>query len=499
MTAQQTFTTAYLAALMSVASGCGGTIDTGTAKKPVNNKPAADGSCPGGRTLCGEGIFAICVDLQTDPNHCGTCDRACSAGIACQASLCQQSLCTGATLPFSGQPTTTTTSAASPGPYPLDLGANQLLADVNGDGRLDRIEWFTLGGICQDCKDVLSQFRVSLRQPDGSFAPADVYQATDVISKVFATDVNSDGLADLYIVSWTYLASSVDRYQVELWLGQTDGHLVRSVDAGIRTEAPGGGSLFEVAIGDLSGDGWPDLVMAAPDPNLDNPPKINVYLSDSTGALHLSQTFAARPGQTFIRDWNGDGSPDLGLLEGTLQLLYNRGDGTFEQPLNCALLVGGFVGWEQDLVVEDLNRDGWMDIATEDLFKARVAVMFGLGGCGFAPISYYDVPGTSAGFLRTADMNGDGILDLVSVTGLSAQDPKNPGVLAPGFTDHLLAVLLGSPDGTFHLQTPVMSLGPAAITAVNIGEVTGDGRPDIVVSTVNDQTGQTTTWENTCQ
>src|SRR5450631_4517534 len=114
MRAQHDFGNALLIGLVAIGLGCGGTMNTGTAKKPVNNKPAADGTCPSGQTLCGVGRFAICVDLQNDPNHCGTCDRTCSPGIACQASDCQQTVCTSTTVPFSGQPTTSApTSDAS--------------------------------------------------------------------------------------------------------------------------------------------------------------------------------------------------------------------------------------------------------------------------------------------------------------------------------------------------------------------------------------------------
>jgi hypothetical protein len=147
-------------------------------------------------------------------------------------------------------------------------------------------------------------------------------------------------------------------------------------------------------------------------------------------------------------------------------------------------------------VVEDFNRDGHMDIASVDTFdSARVAVMLGLGGCGFAPISYYDVPGSSIGFLRAADMNGDGILDIVSVGQVGQTDPSTNSYVV---TDNLLSVLLGNPDGTFRLQDTVTSLG-LNITDVTVGEVTGDQRPDIVISSVSGQTGQSLTWENTCQ
>jgi hypothetical protein len=504
MKAQHSFTTELLIGLIVLGLGCGGTINTGTAKKPVNNKPAADGSCPSGQSLCGVGRFAICVDLQNDPNHCGTCDRTCSAGIACQASACQQTVCTGTTVPLSGQPTTitsttggtsTTDDGGTTGPVSPYFSSSEILADVNGDGRLDLIEAFWVS--CQNCGVDLTEFHVSLGLPGGGFAPPDSYQASADIVQIFPTDVNSDGMADLYVVSSTFANSADAPYHVELWLGQKDGHLIRSDAAGL--SADGNGS-YGIAIGDLSGDGWPDLVMEAPDSNLEDPPQMSLYLSDSTGALHLSQTFVAWAGQTFIRDWNRDGSPDLELLSGTMEILYNRGDGTFEPPLDCALSVGNG-GWgEQDVVVEDFNRDGWMDLALGNL-DGRVDVMLGLGGCGFAPISYYDAPGNVGGnwFLRAADMNGDGILDLVSVRAVDGPDPKDPSGLATVTTDNLLAVLLGNPDGTFRSPDTAISLGPNQISDVAIGEVSGDQRPDVIVSSANGQTGQTSTWENTCQ
>jgi FG-GAP-like repeat len=496
MSTHHRFGTEVFLALVILDLGCGGTMNTGTAKKPANNKPAKDGTCPSADILCGTGVFAVCADLQSDPNHCGTCDQACAPGIACQAGVCQQTVCTGGTIPFSGQPTTSA-ATLSPG-MPL-YNANLILADINGDGRLDRIEWSTVGGICQGCPVDLSEFRVSLGLPDGSFAPPDSYHASDVISRVFTTDVNGDGLADLYVISWTYTASTNDQFHLELWFGEADGHLRRSDTVGLTVSSA---DTFgtEMAIGDLSGDGWPDLVIGAPtpDPN-EAPPKINIYLSDSTGGLHLSQTFVTWGTHTFIGDWNGDGIPDLALLSGDLEILYNRGNGTFEQPLDCALSVGGYTVQEQDLLVKDFNRDGRLDIASEDLFKSRVGVMLGLGGCGFAPISYYDVPGSSEGFLRAADVNGDGILDIVSVGYVTGPDPNDPSATATVITDNLMGVLIGKPDGTFQLQDKVTSLGPNLVTDVTIGEITGDQRPDIVVSSMNGQQGQTSTWENTCQ
>jgi hypothetical protein len=482
MRAQHPIGTQLFLGLVVLGLGCSGTIETGTARKPANNKPAADGTCPSGRSLCGADAFAICVDVQNDPNHCGACDRACSPGIACQAGVCQQTACTSGSVPFSGQPTTGTSSA---GLMPYYYQADQsILADVNGDGHLDLVQW-----AYPYSEADLSAFRVSLGQPGGGFAAPDTYHASANVLQIIATDINADGFDDLYV-----LASAIDvnavfsPYRVEVWLGHSDGQLTRFDTPGISGPALGS----SVAIADLSGDGWPDLVMQTPDPDSTQPESLDVYLSDSTGALHLSKTYGmgyGALGRTFIWDWNGDGSPDITEFQDSMVILYNRGDGTFDPPVDCAVGLGpGGVG---GLLLEDFNRDGKMDLAVGASHN-RIGVMLGSGGCGFSPISYYAVPASDARFMRAADMNGDGILDIIDISTVLAS-PSDPGVYV--VQDNLLTVLLGKPDGTFQLQDQVTSLGPD-VTNVVVGEVSGDQRPDLVITNSN---GQTSTWENTCQ
>src|SRR5512139_316892 len=42
-------------------------------------------SCTTGLTLCG----SVCVDLQLDDAHCGTCDTACAGDRTCAAGVCE--------------------------------------------------------------------------------------------------------------------------------------------------------------------------------------------------------------------------------------------------------------------------------------------------------------------------------------------------------------------------------------------------------------------------
>jgi hypothetical protein len=53
------------------------------------------GQCPAGKTCCG----GSCVDLESDPAHCGTCDNPCAVGVTCQQKRCCLALGTACTGP----------------------------------------------------------------------------------------------------------------------------------------------------------------------------------------------------------------------------------------------------------------------------------------------------------------------------------------------------------------------------------------------------------------
>jgi hypothetical protein len=50
--------------------------------------------CPAGRTLCN----GACVDLRSDPNHCGACGSVCPSGARCELGACVTTPMTGRTL-----------------------------------------------------------------------------------------------------------------------------------------------------------------------------------------------------------------------------------------------------------------------------------------------------------------------------------------------------------------------------------------------------------------
>ena len=65
-----------------------GPADTGSpedVQQPTDTGPEDTGPvCPSGQSMCAGG----CVDTQTNPAHCGMCDRACTASEECRAGTC---------------------------------------------------------------------------------------------------------------------------------------------------------------------------------------------------------------------------------------------------------------------------------------------------------------------------------------------------------------------------------------------------------------------------
>lgn len=56
-------------------------------RTPSDNPTAPDGLNPDVCSLATMSCDGACVDAQTSPDHCGTCDNACASG-SCTAGVC---------------------------------------------------------------------------------------------------------------------------------------------------------------------------------------------------------------------------------------------------------------------------------------------------------------------------------------------------------------------------------------------------------------------------
>jgi hypothetical protein len=177
----------------------------------------------------------------------------------------------------------------------------------------------------------------------------------------------------------------------------------------------------------------------------------------------------ADPGGLASGDLNGDGIPDLvttnyvshTVLPGTVSVLLGNGDGTFQAPIQYGVGLTPF-----SVALRDFNGDGILDIVTANDGAIQseghdVSVLLGNGDGTFQPAVSYKAGIAPLG-VDTADVNGDGIPDIVAAGGNS------------------VSVLLGNGDGTF--QAPILSnVGGGAWNLAAI-DVNGDGIPDVVTA-----------------
>jgi hypothetical protein len=233
-------------------------------------------------------------------------------------------------------------------------------------------------------------------------APRSYATGGDPVS-VAIGDLNGDGKPDL--------ATANDANTVSVLLNSGDGSFQAKLDYAT------GDTPNSVAIGDLNGDGRPDLATANSEAST-----VSVLLNSGDGSFQakLDYETGGGPGSVAIGDLNGDGSPDLATANvccaspGAVSVLLNRGDGSFQAKLDYA--TGGD---PYSVAIGDLNGDGKPDLATANYDASNVSVLDNRGDGSFhARLAYRT--GRQPRSVAIGDLNGDRKPDLATANSLGA-------------------------------------------------------------------------------
>jgi cysteine-rich repeat protein len=315
---------------------------------------------------------------------------------------------------------------------PVDI----VVADFNRDGALDLVT-ANSGGL---------SLSVLLGDGAGGFARASDIDLVQFTSFVAVGDFDGDGILDL-----AASLSQLDR--IEVFRGVGDG----SFDPLVTIPVIDPDSLV---IADLNGDKLLDLVSTSGT-------GVAVLLNNGAGnflASRFSDAVSLVVGLA-SGDFNGDGEIDLvvthGFVEDAFRVLLGDGAGNF---LVQAPQPSGEAG---DILTDDFNNDGILDLAVGSFLASEISVFTGDDLGIFSEAQTIDIRSPSA--LAAGDINSDGVLDLAVSSGL---DQKN--------TAHL-AVSLGDGAGSFALPL-LFSTGFSGLSGLVLADLNEDGALDAVLT-----------------
>jgi hypothetical protein len=394
-----------------------------------------------------------------------------------------------------------------------------------GDGEFGPSTVYPLGGPIVDCAigdvtqdgfpDILSvnhwDNSLTLLASDGlgDWIASATFETGNGPTEVLIDDVDGDHLTDICAINW---------YSGDLTLLVGDG-------AGNYSPHPqsplAGAGGYHLRMGDMNGDGLPDLVTASD--------RVSIYLNDGNGGLALLKwvlpNWQYRYGSIITPDLDGDGLDDLvvgyspstvGVFLGAeLDILNGHeyyfgvtgspldsdyadldGDGILDvatangDSISLLMASGGpryeslhrhevFIGnFQWSLSALDVNQDGHCDVVGSQYFWDNVIVLLGNAQGGLEAPLYFPV-GVDPVEAIPADLNQDSIPDILTVN-------RGPASASPDS----VSLLWGEGGGNFS-PAEFYAVGDSPYSAA-IGDINEDGRPDVAVSNLGWYTGQAT-------
>ncbi|MBK8792973.1 MAG: VCBS repeat-containing protein [Holophaga sp.] len=226
-----------------------------------------------------------------------------------------------------------------------------------------------------------------------------------------------------------------------------------------------------LAIGDLDGDGRPDAVVANYLASSSTNRSVDVHFQSATAGTFLAPTHLTvgtrRPLDVVVADLTGAGRLDVVVAASgsndVLVFFHDTTPGSFQAPVSFAVS-----GDPASVAVADLTGSGSKDLVVA-MANGKVAVLLHgpVAGTFLSPVDY--TTGADPVAVKIADVDGDSHPDI-----LTANYSNGTGGLS------ILRQNAATP-GTF-LAAQTLDTGDYASAGLAIGDLDGDGHPDVVVA-----------------
>jgi hypothetical protein len=287
---------------------------------------------------------------------------------------------------------------------------------------------------------------------------------TNAPKAVAIADINNDGLPDLILLS---TGTNV----VEIYRGTSPGNFastpsqVLPLPLGSNGQSPGAQTLV---VTDLNGDGLPDIAVA--DTAIG---EVSVFLN-SAGNFGSSTQYAVdgNPIGIAAADFNADGKVDLAVVSNTQDPITNTYNVTI--LLQNAASPGQFVNTPHifdtglvtptGLATADLNQDTKSDLVISAGTGMRILFNSTPSGGSLSFVQSAALTTTPTAGVTIGEIEGDTLPDIVAISRTTSQ------------------ALVFQSLGNGFFASPILLNLNAVPTAVAIGDLNGDGKNDILVT-----------------